>query len=144
VRDLDDGGNVLWIAETQGGWRPKSRAGQRRIEVPEVLRQMLLQRAQDKAGETLLFISPRSRGRRSHSWLREHTRRLCKAAGVPVVCAHALRGQHATLAIQAGATPHLVAGALGHASTGVTLGSYAMPGSEQIALARNAARVLLN
>jgi integrase len=51
--------------------------------------------------------------------------RICKAAGVPTVPAHGLRGTHATLAVCAGATSHLVAAALGHESFTATARHYA-------------------
>jgi len=40
-----------------------------------------------------------------------------------------MRGLHATLAIQAGASPDLVARSLGHESASMTLSAYAAPGS---------------
>jgi len=43
---------------------------------------------------------------------------------VPLVCAHALRGTHSSLAEAAGATSHLVAEALGHTSSKVTHAHY--------------------
>jgi len=43
-----------------------------------------------------------------------HVRRICKAAGVPTVSPHGLRGTHASLAMTRGATGDLVASALGH------------------------------
>jgi integrase len=43
------------------------------------------------------------------------------------VCTHSMRGLHATLAIDAGITPPVVASALGHASVRATLLSYADP-----------------
>jgi integrase len=49
---------------------------------------------------------------------------FCDEAGVPRVCTHSLRGLHATLATEAGATSHAVAGALGHTSPAVTHAHY--------------------
>jgi len=40
-----------------------------------------------------------------------------------------MRGLHATLAIQAGASPDIVARSLGHESATMTLSAYAAPGS---------------
>jgi hypothetical protein len=39
--------------------------------------------------------------------------RICRAAKVPVVTAHGMRGLHGTLAVERGATTHVVAHALG-------------------------------
>lgn len=121
IRDLDDGGRLLWIPDA------KTDAGRRREEVPGSLRRLLLQLAGDRPSTDRLFPRPpllRRRGlAKEHvtgDWLRYHTGRLCRAAGVPRVCPHSLRGLHSTLAIEAGATPHLVAAALGHADRGGT------------------------
>ena len=56
------------------------------------------------------------KGPRDRYWVLRQVHTLCGKADVPVVCAHSLRGLHATLATEAGATPHLVATALGHSS----------------------------
>jgi integrase len=143
-RDLDDGGRVLWIDDTAAGWQTKSRAGKRRIEVPEVLQPLLRRRTDGKLASVPLFPSPSKTGLHRVSWVSNNVRRLCKAADVPGVCAHALRGQHATIAIRAGITPHVVSGALGHESPEITLGAYAMPGSAQSGAAKIAQQQLLN
>ena len=61
---------------------------------------------------------------------------VCRTARVPTVCAHSMRGLFATLGMQAGAVPHVVAATLGHESPRVTLNSYALPGAADIAPAR--------
>lgn len=96
-RDIDDDGRLVRIR------RAKTTAGERRLEVPEVLRPMLL-----AAGDGRLFGS--------RFWLAHHVDRLCRIADVSIVSPHGLRGTHATLAAEAGATGHLVAAALGHTS----------------------------
>ncbi|MBL9003243.1 MAG: hypothetical protein JNJ46_03300, partial [Myxococcales bacterium] len=45
---------------------------------------------------------------------------LCDAANVPRVCPHSLRGLHATLAIEEGASGEAVARALGHTRFEIT------------------------
>src|SRR6185503_4141243 len=50
--------------------------------------------------------------------------RLCDEAEVPVVCTPSLRGLHASVATDAGATSHVVASALGHSSPAVTHAHY--------------------
>ena len=50
--------------------------------------------------------------------------RLCAEAEVPVVCTQSLRGLHASVAAEAGATSHVVASALGHSSPAVTHAHY--------------------
>lgn len=132
VRDIDDSGLLLWVDETVDGWRTKSRAARRALAVPEALRPLLCERARGKMGGDPLFEAPMVGGRRHRNWVRESTLRLCEQAGLPRVCAHSLRGLHATIAIQAGASPALVASALGHEEPSMTLSAYAVPGSLQI------------
>jgi len=45
---------------------------------------------------------------------------VCERAGVPAVCPQSLRGMHATLALEGGATHTAVAAALGHSSFAIT------------------------
>ena len=56
-------------------------------------------------------------------------KRLCRLAGVPEVVPHSLRGLHATLALEGGATADAVAKALGHSSFAMTAQHYASPSS---------------
>jgi integrase len=112
VRDLDDGGRMLWIPDA------KTEAGRRQLEVPEALRPALLELTRDKLPTAPLF-----HGIDRHA-VRRWVARICAAAGVPTVCAHAMRGLHSTLATAAGATPHVVAASLGHASFAVTREHY--------------------
>lgn len=125
VRDLDDDGRVLWIDET------KTEAGKRRVAVPEILRPWLVRLTVDKLPTALLFG-------RTRFWVRRWALRICEEAGVPPVCAHGLRGTHASLAIEAGASPDLVARSLGHASSAVTLEAYARADSQADATAGSA------
>lgn len=118
VRDLDDGARVLWIEND------KTDAGDRRLEVPEVLRARLAKLAAGRAGGHRLFPGT------NRDWLRYHTRRLCKVAGIAVVSPHSLRGTHASLARPVVAVEH-VARVLGHAGPGVTQRHYLAPGLEQ-------------
>lgn len=130
VRDLDDGGRLLWIRGT------KTATARRRLLVPEELGRLLLELAASRpvntAGTSLvvpggrasdepLFLSEASRrwpaGRR---WTRhmayQHVRRLCRLAGVPELGPQGLRRTQATLATDAGATGLMVAEHLGHAT----------------------------
>jgi len=130
VRDLDDGGRLLWIDDS------KTDSGRRTLEVPDPLRPMLLALAEDRdSGEPLIID-------RHRDWLTRNVRRLCAVADVPTVTPHGLRGTHATLARDAGATGHLVAGALGHASEAVTEAHYLEPGTAQRGTARRVFEVI--
>lgn len=131
VRDLDDGGQLLWI-EDSGSWRTKSRAGRRSLRVPLALQPLLQSRVLNKQAADKLFPAPRVGGQRMVSWVRASTMRLCEEASLPSVCAHSLRGLHATIAIQSGASPRVVAHALGHEALSTTLSAYAAPGSVEV------------
>jgi integrase len=130
VRDLDDDGRLLWIPEA------KTEAGKRLLEVPEILRPHLLALAEGKSPFAKLFDG------RDRKWAWRAVRRMCKLAGVPVLCTHGARGTHTTIARSAGATAEVVAGALGHANTGVQEQHYVADGVSAIVAQRAAWRVL--
>lgn len=117
VRDLDDGARVLWIEHD------KTAAGDRRLEVPQLLRARLAALAAGRPGGAQLFEGG------NRDWLRYHCRRLCKTAGIAVVSPHGLRGTHASLARPVVPVEH-VARVLGHAGTQVTQRHYIAPGVE--------------
>jgi integrase len=121
VRDLDDDGRLLWI---EFG---KTKRSRRTLEVPALLRPYLLALAKGRAPDAQLIsrtISRRSGKKRDRYWLGHHVARLCAEAEVPVVCTQSLRGLHASVATDAGATSHVVASALGHSSPAVTHAHY--------------------
>lgn len=129
VRDADDGARVLWIE------RAKTRAGDRRLEVPEVLRPRLAALCAGRSGGDRLF------GDVDRHWLGYHVRRLCGVAEVPVVPPHGLRGTWSSIAAEAMPVEH-VARALGQVHGDVTRRHYLAAGSEQIGQQRAALRVL--
>jgi integrase len=113
VRDLDDGGALLWIPDS------KTLAGRRKLQVPEFLQPYLVELARGRDPQAALF------GEHWRDWLRKWVQRICKGAGVPKVAAHGMRGLHGTLAVDSGITSHAVASALGHESFKTTAESYA-------------------
>lgn len=118
VRDVDDGGRVLWID------RAKTRKGDRHLEVPEVLREPLLALCAGRKSTEPLF------GDVDRHWVGYHVRRLCDVAKVPVVCPHGLRGTMASIAVQAAPVEH-VAAALGQTGPAVTRRHYLSSGAEE-------------
>jgi integrase len=74
-------------------------------------------------------------GRHWRDWPREWVQRICRAAKVPEVTAHGMRGLHGTLAVERGATTHVVAQALDHESETTSRKSYisreAITGADQ-------------
>ncbi len=122
VRDLDDGARYLWIDEG------KTKSARRHLEVPSVLGPFLLQLAQGKRPDELLFgVSARTGRPRLRQAMHRTVQKICAKAEVPRVCTHSLRGLWATLAVQSGAVSHAVAQSLGHHSFAVTQKHYAEP-----------------
>jgi integrase len=113
VRDLDDGGALLWIPDS------KTLAGRRKLQVPEFLQPHLVKLARGLESQAALL------GEHWRDWPRKWVQKICKAAGVPKVTAHGMRGLHGTLAVERGITAHAVASALGHESFKTTAESYA-------------------
>lgn len=126
VRDLDDGGRLLWIPDS------KTEAGRRTLRVPDVLRPYLQQLAEGKAPEAPLLFA--EHGEHWRDWPRKWVQRICAAAKVPAVSAHSMRGLHSTLAMEAGITGAVVAASLGHESVTTTVQSYAK--ADAVAAAR--------
>jgi len=120
-RDIDDNGRVLWV--TSG----KTKNAKRRLKIPEQLRPLIQTLVQTRQPDDLLFFPSKGNPHPNYYWLQ--VRRLCRLAGVTVVCAHSLRGLHATLALDGGATADAVARALGHGSFSMTARHYASASS---------------
>lgn len=119
VRDLDDGGRVLWIDVG------KTRNARRRLHVPQALRPHLTRLANERAPDGFLFATAASGRAPNRQALHRAVWRLCDAAGVPRVCPHSLRGLYATLAVESGAVSDAVAASLGHSSFSITERHYA-------------------
>ncbi len=135
VRDLDDGGRVLWIPAG------KTRNARRRLLVPELLQPLLLRLTTKAPPERSLLCGEPGRAYGT-DFLRHRVHRYCELAGVPRVCPHSLRGLHSTLALEAGATSGAVAAALGHGSFAVTARHYADPDTLRNTTARRVSEAL--
>lgn len=138
VRDVDADGLRLHIAAEGGKTANATRT--LAIEVP-MLRDLLLHFAKGKPPSEYLFArscAPSS----TNSTLYKYLGRLCRRLGIPRVCPHALRGLHATVAVQSGATSRAVAGVLGHGSDEITRRHYIAPGAAQAGNARDLAALL--
>ncbi len=122
ARDIDDEGRVLWIPSG------KTKNARRRLKIPEQLRPLILKRVEGmQPDERILYPSSHKMHHQNYYWVQ--LARLCRLAGVPVVCPHSLRGMHATLALEGGATGDAVAKALGHGSFEMTKTHYASASS---------------
>ncbi|MBL9045269.1 MAG: tyrosine-type recombinase/integrase [Myxococcales bacterium] len=122
ARDIDDGGRVLWVPSG------KTKNARRRLKIPEHLRPIVLAVMEDKRPDELIFYPAHHQQHRRQFYI-NHVKRLCRLAGVPEVVPHSLRGLHATLALEGGATADAVAKALGHSSFAMTAQHYASPSS---------------
>lgn len=109
VRDVDDEGRLLWVAEDDG----KTDAARRPLRVPDLLAERLWVLAKERGGSEPLWIE-----RHTRQWSLKTVKRLCESAGVPVVSAHGLRGTLATLATAAGVGLLDLSKMLGHADGG--------------------------
>lgn len=120
VRDLDDDGNQLRVGKT------KTKAGRRRMVLPDELRELLVALAKDKQPDAPLFTN--TSGKRATRWVAyNHVKRICKLAKVPELCPQALRRTQSSLATDAGVAALAVSAHLGHASTGITARAYVDP-----------------
>lgn len=117
VRDLDDGGRLLWINRT------KTVAGTRRLSIPDELRVLLLELVEGRASDAPLFTKDDGT-RMTRHWAYRHVKRICKDAGVPDLSPQALRRTQSDLATEAGETAIAVARHLGQTSPVVTDRSY--------------------
>ena len=122
ARDIDDDGRVLWVPFG------KTHNARRRLRIPEQLRPLILRLMATKRADELLFY-PATHKRTWNAYYNVRVRALCRLAGVPEVVPHSLRGLHATLALEGGATADAVAKALGHSSFAMTEQHYASPSS---------------
>ena len=113
VRDIDDGGRVLWIPDG------KTKNARRRLSVPEEVQPLLKALTGQRGPEDFLIGAGRSKPYTSPV-LWKRLRRFCRMAGIRQVCPHSLRGLHSTLAIEAGATSGAVIAQLGHSSFQIT------------------------
>ncbi len=135
VRDLDDNGRILQIAQGQvastTGSKRKKAAGKtaasaRKVRVPEVLRVRLLKKAAGRDPSEYLWGHLYDR-----RWPLKATKRLCEGAGVPIITVHGLRGTLASLAKEAGVAGEAVARTLGHEDETTTNKHYTRPGIDK-------------
>jgi integrase len=132
VRDLDDGGRVLWIPFG------KTEASKRRLAVPPVLRAALLKLAEGQGPDAYLF------GPMTDGTLLKYVRKTCGVLGITGVCTHGLRGTQITLTVAIAQDVERASRAAGHATTGVTRAHYMAAGVEQSSRAALMEEILLS
>jgi integrase len=145
VRDLDsdqDEGDVLHVED-------RKNHEDLELEVPDVLRPILLAFAEGKKPDAFLFDhGPGKNGRSKKAgkpyrrwYVRECVHKVCAAAGVPPITAHACRGLLATVAAERGMAGHLIAATLGNDEK-VMSGAYAAKGALEAGGRRRGLEVL--
>ena len=138
VRDLEADGTRLQVAADGGKTANATRTLE--IDVP-ALRDLLRHFSQGKQPGDYLFERTCALGS-TNTMLHKYLRHVCDRLKIPRVCPHALRGLHATLAVQQGVSSRVVAGVLGHGSDEITRRHYIAPGAENTGVARDLAALL--
>jgi integrase len=114
---------------------PKSRAGHRRLSIPdwlvEDLAVVLASRGLTAADPSaLVFASSEGQPLHYSNWRRRTWVPACKAIGLPTLRFHDLRSMSATALLASGVDVKTAQARLGHASPSVTLGIYARATAE--------------
>jgi integrase len=114
---------------------PKSRAGHRRLSIPdwlvEDLAVVLASRGLTAADPSaLVFASSEGQPLHYSNWRRRTWVPACKAIGLPTLRFHDLRSMSATALLASGVDVKTAHARLGHASPSVTLGIYARATAE--------------
>ncbi len=129
------------VIRVERGWDPaegaielKSRAGRRKVPIPAILRDYLVEHLArvDRSGADLIFgntpeisfTSNMLQRRADHAW---------KEAGLERITPHACRHTFASLMVAAGVNAKALSTFMGHANISITLDRYGhlMPGSEE-------------
>lgn len=105
------------------------------MEIGRLLSAALRSLCAGKSAGDLIFPSERG-GRRAKEWPRAQALRICRAAGLPEVGAHGLRGTHLSMAEEHGTTPEMMLRSAGHESRGVQHSAYLAPGATERGLQR--------
>lgn len=135
VRDIDDNCRLFWIPSS------KTESGKRIVEVNEFLQPFLKMLIEGKKSWDYLFPTEHN-SKKGHVWesyVNRNVQSICDEAGVQKVCAHSMRGLHATLAEEYGVTGHAIAKSIGHVNIGVTHNHYTAKGTVENMRAKKAA-----
>jgi integrase len=119
VRDVDLGGSVLRVYEGKTDKTNRTR------HIPRVLRPMLAKLTKGREAFRPLFQTPyRPDGHHTRRWLEQALDKLAKAAGVPRVVPHSLKGVSGSVLAETGESSERVADHLSHESEAVTRAHY--------------------
>ncbi len=115
--------------------RGKSRAAERLLEVPSLVSGRLIALVRGKPRHAPIFNQTRY-------GLYYHVERICRLAGVPVVCPHGLRGSASTSAHSLGKELAALVPAMGHERASITTSTYIQPGTIESLAAKQKADLL--
>lgn len=127
--------SVVLLGDTPIVQEPKTSAGRRSVKLPpEVIAALQAHRIKQLThimahrdnydDHDLVFARPDGKPIHPHR-LYKHFRAIIERAGVPRIRIHDLRHTHATLLLLSGQPVHVVSERLGHASTSITMDTYA-------------------
>jgi integrase len=123
VRDVDLNATVLRV--TKG----KTAKSNRPRKIPDQLQPLLRQVVHGRDVEEWLFpASDTASGTHTNHWLRKSQRRFCKAAGVPYIPPHGLKGTAGSILAETGELSDKIADHLSHARSSMTERHYITPG----------------
>lgn len=122
ARDVDDKGRILMVGEHDA----KTEAARRMAKVPGWLVPIMTELAASPAAGDHLFARENGMPADRH-WVAYHTRRHLKAARVPPITTHGLRGTYATLRDIEGADRRALAKDMGHEDPTMTKDHYIDP-----------------
>lgn len=123
VRDVDLNATVLRV--TKG----KTAKSNRPRKIPDQLQPLLKQMIHGRDVEEWLFpASDTASGTHTNHWLRKSQRRFCKAAGVPYIPPHGLKGTAGSILAETGELSDKIADHLSHARRSMTERHYIAPG----------------
>jgi integrase len=125
-----------WDFKTGQAVTPKSRAGRRRVPIPAVLRDELVERRMDSGSEILCFGESADQPFRP-SGVDRRARATWRTLSLEPLTLHDARHTFASLMIAAGANAKAISSYMGHSSIQVTFDLYGhlMPGNEAEAAA---------
>lgn len=118
-------GQTIWVHGT------KTKNARRKLELYGPVAELLGKHCRNRPESERVFAANLPK-QPSPNWTYKRLKKFCAQLGIPSICPHSLRGLHSSLALEAGATTHHVAKALGHASFGTTARHYAKQESIEV------------
>lgn len=109
----------------------KTKNARRKLELYAPVAELLAKHCRNRPDSERVFAANLPK-QPSANWAYKRLKKICAQLEIPSICPHSLRGLHSSLALEAGATTHHVAKALGHASFGTTARHYAKPESIEV------------